>query len=105
MEQGLKKGMRVDHLFGFEKWGLLAYLNEDKELVESRNCREDTGDVVTRVKVTKEKQVKTNQSREFPKNILELKKWKIRDYSMMSQDKPIMAFLVNTLLEDKSALN
>lgn len=47
--------MRVDHLFCFEKWDLLAYLNEHKELVESRKCGEDTTDVVTRGKVTKEK--------------------------------------------------
>lgn len=51
--------MRIDNLFCFEKWGLLAYLNEDKELVERRKC-EGTRDVVIREKKTKEKQVKTN---------------------------------------------
>lgn len=52
--------MRIDNLFCFEKWGLLAYLNEDKELVERRKCREGTRDVVIREKITKEKQVRTN---------------------------------------------
>lgn len=60
MEQEPKKGIKVDHLFGFEKWGLSTYLNEDTELVESRKCGEDTRGVVTREKVTKEKEVKTS---------------------------------------------
>lgn len=47
-------------MFCFEKCSLLAYLNEDKELAESRKCGEGTRDVVSREKITKEKQIILN---------------------------------------------